>query len=898
MEREDRIRFEQELSMTPRPDRNPPRTAHWLLKTFANHEEKSAILGDLNEEFAEMVASKGKSQATLWYWGLVLASIPSFVQYAFSGSMTMLRNHFKVALRIVKRHRGFSFINIAGLSLGIAASLLIGIYLKHELSFDRHNEYAERIYRVCARSGVTNPWQGAWTAPPMAAAMKAELPEIQETVRMSPWPRTIYVKSQEKSFLERGVIFADSSIFDVFTLPMQMGDPQTALAEPFTLVISQTIAKKYFGNNNPLGMTLHFQDGNQDYKVTGVIEDSSPLSHFQYDMIASLVSTRSSRDTSWGSHTYFTYLLLHPGKDPADLEDKFPEFVKRHWGAYQEADTGMSLDELMKDENYQYGHFLEPLLVIHLNPEVTDTLSIKGSPSSIYVFASIALIILLVACINFMNLSTARFAHRFKEVGVRKVLGSNRKQLIVQFLGESSLLAFLALGLSLLLLPLVLPAFSKLAQRELSLSILLEPTSLMLLLGIALLVGVLSGSYPAIFLSAFQPNWTLRGGRSGQAHSHLYLRRALVVFQFGVTFVILFGTLVISSQLKFLRHKDLGFDKDQILVIHGAPDLGRQFEAFHQELQRYPEIKTIANTESLPGRHFNPNSHVLEGRPRNEHVTLNTIYADSKLVELLDLKLVGGRFFSPEIPSDATSAVVINETAVKELGLEDPVGKRFHKEFGGAKPGEFVTIIGVLKDFHFHSLHRPILPMLIRPLSSSTWNFTSVKIHSMDLPATIGRIEQAWHRFTGGQPFEYSFLDEDFNRLYQDEQRTGTIFTVFALLAVVIACLGLFGLVSYMAERRTKEIGIRKVLGAGVFGIVSLLSREVVILVGIAVLATCPLAYYVMSRWLQNFAFRISLHPSYFILALLLTVSLSLFSIGYRVIKAAQGNPANALKYE
>jgi len=314
-----------------------------------------------------------------------------------------------------------------------------------------------------------------------------------------------------KKLPERGVIFADSSIFDVFTLPMQMGDPQTALAEPFTLVISQTIAKKYFGNNNPLGMTLHFQDGNQDYKVTGVIEDSSPLSHFQYDMIASLVSTRSSRDTSWGSHTYFTYLLLHPGKDPADLEDKFPEFVKRHWGAYQEADTGMSLDELMKDENYQYGHFLEPLLVIHLNPEVTDTLSIKGSPSSIYVFASIALIILLVACINFMNLSTARFAHRFKEVGVRKVLGSNRKQLIVQFLGESSLLAFLALGLSLLLLPLVLPAFSKLAQRELSLSILLEPTSLMLLLGIALLVGVLSGSYPAIFLSAFQPNWTPKG---------------------------------------------------------------------------------------------------------------------------------------------------------------------------------------------------------------------------------------------------------------------------------------------------------------------------------------------------------------------------------------------------
>lgn len=884
--------------MIPATNKRPPQIAFWLLKILANRDDKPAILGDLSEEYAEIASSKSEMRAKLWYWGLILASIPSFLRFTTSGSLTMFKNQVKVAFRIVKRHRGFSFINVSGLALGLAASLLIGIYLKHELSFDRHNENADRIYRVCVRAGVTDQWRGAYTAPPMAAAMRAELPEIEEIVRLDLWPGTTLVTFQEKSFLERGVIYADGSIFKVFTLPLILGDAETALNDPYAVVISQTAASKYFGDSNPLGRVLRFEDRSREFKVTGVVKDCPSLSHFQYDMIASLVSEKVSRDPSWGSHTFFTYLLLHRGKDPADLEKKFPDFVRRHWGAYQEADTGMSWEDLQKDEDYHYGFFLEPLLAIHLNPHVGDNLSIKGSRASILIFSSIALIILLVACINFMNLSTARFAHRYKEVGVRKVLGSGRKQLILQFLGESGLLALLALACALMLLPLVLPAFGKLAQRELSLSVFTEPTSWMALLGITLMVGVFAGSYPAIFLSGFQPGWSLRGGHSGQARGHMYLRRALVIFQFGVTFIILFGTLVISSQLRYLQQRDLGFDKERVLVIHRARGLGRQFDAFKQELQQYPEILAVANSESLPGRHFNPNSHRLEGRPLNEQYTLNTIYADSKFVDLLGLEIVSGRYFSPEITSDATSAVVINETAVRELGLKNPVGSRFHKEFGGAKPGEFVTVIGVLKDFHFQSLHQPILPMLIRPLSWSNWSLTSLKIQPRDLPATIARVERTWKKFTGGQPFEYSFLDEDFNRLYQNDQRTGAIFAAFALLAVVIACLGLFGLVSYMAEKRTKEIGIRKVLGAGVFRIAGLLSREVVILVVIAVLTTAPLAFYSMSRWLQNFAFRIKLNPVHFLIALLLTIGVSGLSIGYKVLKAAQGNPVQALKYE
>ncbi len=880
--------------------KRPPRIAAWLMRNIANRDERASILGDLEEEFHEQSENSGSLRAHLWYWALVLVSLPSFVQHIFYWSSTMFKNYLTVALRIIKRHKGFSFINIAGLSVGMAATLIMGLYVQHEMSFDRHHENADRIFRVCVRLGEENTHRGPFTVPPMAAAMKEELPEVEETVRMSLWPRNYLIKSGENAFLEKGIIFADGSIFKVFTLPVVLGDPDTALTEPFTVALSQKSARKYFGSSNPLGQSLRFEDRGMDFKVTAVVEDCPATSHFQYEMIASLSSSANSRDTSWGGHTYFTYLLIKQGMDAARLEAKFPDFVRRHWGAEVEAETGMRFEELVQQDQYRYSYFLEPLTDIHLSPGVegADQLSIKGSRSTLYIFSTIAAIILLVACINFMNLSTARFVHRSKEVGVRKVLGSNRRQLVLQFLGESGLLALLALGIALSFTALILPTFGRLTQRQLNLSALGDPRTWPLMLALAALVGIIAGIYPAAFLSSFHPLRTIRGGRSGNPRQHIFLRRGLVIFQYAVTFCIIFGTLVVASQLRFLRHRDLGFDQEQVLVIHRASALGKQGDAFKQELLLYPDIFTICDTGTLPGRHYDDNGHRLEGRPANEESPIFTMYADSRLMELLDLSLLEGRNFSPDIPTDWTSAVIINETTAKEWGLVEPVGKRFHKEFGDYQDGDFVSIIGVVKDFHFHSLHHRIQPMIIRPLSDREWAYTSIKLRSRDLRATLGRIEGSWKKFTGGQPFEYSFLDQDFFGLYLREYRSGTIFSVFAAVAVAIACLGLFGLISFTTERRIKEIGIRKVLGARVSGIMYLLSREVLILVAAAVGLASPLAFYFMHRWLERFAYRIPVHPLMLLTTAAVTLGVAFLTIGYRALKAGLTNPAEALKHE
>jgi len=810
----------------------------------------------------------------------------------------MFKNYLKIAWRNIKRHKSFSFINISGLAIGMVCSVFIAIFVSFELSFDGHHKKSDRIYRVGSQYGPTIDKRGAYTAPPMAEAMLQEYPEIEHVARLSLWANNYLVEYKEKSFLEKGIIYGDASIFDVFTIPFVLGNPKTALVDPYTVVITQAIARKYFGSENPLGKSLNFNNWKNDYKITGVVENCPSNSHFQFDMIASLVSTPSSRSDRWMQHTYFTYIVLKDGCTPSQLEAKFPNFIKRHYGPQFFADTGMSYDEHFQDENNYYGYWLQPLRDIHLNADIVDNLATKGDIAYIYIFSSIALFILLIACINFMNLSTARFANRSKEVGVRKVLGSSKKQLVLQFLGESVLLSIIALVLALIVILIVLPAFSNLASRQLKFSFLSNFYVLPLLIGFALFVGILAGSYPAFFLSSFQPVRTIKGSLNEKVNGHLAMRRALVILQFSITIFIFLGTFVIYNQLKYVRDKKLGFDKEQVIVIHRANALRQQGDAFKQELLKYPNILTISNTDALPGRHFNPNGHRLEGRPQTEEYVLYTMYGDHDFVDLLDLEIVAGRYFSKDIATDATAAVVINETAVKELGLSDPIGKRFHKEFGGAKKGEFVTIIGVLKDFHYRSLHHDISPMLIRPLTGWGGFYTSIKVRPEKINKTIGLIEKAWKRFSGGQPFEYSFLDTDLNNLYSAEKKTGQIFAIFSFLAIFIACLGLFGLISFAAEQRTREIGIRKVLGASVSRIIYLLSKEVLILVSVSILIASPIAFYATGKWLQSFAFRIEISPLMFIMTALVTLFIALLSVGYRAVKAANVDPADALRYE
>ncbi len=831
--------------------------------------------------------------------GLNLRCFPSFIRNFISWNLTMLKNYLTIALRLVRRHKAFSFINIAGLATGLACSIMIGLFVVHELGYDRFHERSGRIYRVYSDIVTdSGSWRGAWTPPPLAEALLLDFPEVEAAARFSPWTDETLISARGKFFVERGIRFADASFFAVFSYPFIFGDPSTALESPGTIVISRSIAEKYFGHDNPLDETIIFQDWKRDFKVTGVIEDPPANSHLQFDMVASLVSTPSSAGTRWTQNTYFTYILLREGAFAAALEAKFPQFVRLHYGPQFFADTGMRYDDYYGkgDQRYEFG--LEPLTDIHLNKDVIDNLSLKGNASDLKAFSAIAFFILLIACINFMNLATARFAHRSREVGIRKLLGSHRKQLIVQFLGESLLLSMIALVLALGVIAIVLSVFSRLAQRPIVFADLLGGSFPFLIVGVALAVGLAAGSYPALFLSSFAPHTTIKGWLAVRGKGHIFLRRTLVLVQFAISFAVIFGAGVISRQVGFLRHQALGFKKDHVVVIHRANALGSSGDAFENELLAHPDILKISKSESLPGRHFNPNGHRLEGRPATEEKVLLTIYVDQRFADLLDLELAAGRFFSSEIPTDATSAVVINERAARELGLSDPVGKRFYKEFGGAKEGEFVTIIGVLKDFHFASLHYEILPMLLRPLSPQEWALTSVKIRSEKVPQTLALIEKTWKKFTGGQPFQYSFLDQDFSALYDSEQRAGKIFLAFSVLTILVACLGLYGLVSFAAEQRMREIGIRKTFGASVASLASLLSREVIILVGLAAVIASPPALYFAELWLRNFAFRISVHPLMLFATGATVLTVAVLSIAFRAVRAAAANPVDTLRYE
>lgn len=809
----------------------------------------------------------------------------------------MFKNYLKIAFRSFKKHQGYSFINILGLALGLACAILMAAFVYYELSYDRHHERENRIYRIGCQYGPGSESRGAYTAPPMAKAMRNEFPEIEHIARLSLWPSNSLVSFEDKRFLEKGIIDADAAVFDVFTIPFIWGDAGSALLEPYSIVITQNTSQRYFGDENPLGRTLRIDNQKNEYLITGVVENCPSTSHFQFDMIISLVTDVFSRSERWMSHTYFTYIVLDENASPAQLEAKFPDFILRHYSAQFFADTGMSYSEYLKDENHYYGYWLQPLRDIHLNAAINDNLPNKGNRMYNYVFSLIAFFILLLACINFMNLSTARFALRSKEVGVRKVLGSSRLQLVKQFMGESVLLSLTALVVALAGVGLFLPAFRQLAGRNLELAVFPLVWWVPALLGLALLVGLLAGSYPAFFLSSFQPVKTMQGTFSRRAKGFVPLRRVLVILQFSITIVIFLGTFVIYRQLTFISKAELGFNKEQVVVLHRSNSLGKEREPFKQELLKNSRILTVSSTNSLPGRHFDPNGHRLEGRPMTEEYTLFTMYGDPDFAELLDLTMAQGRYFSWELASDANS-VVINETAARKLGLDEPLGKRFHKEFGGAKKGEFVTIVGVVKDIHFHSLHHEIQPMLIRFLPRNRGYYTSIKILPDDIPATLRFIKDTWSTFNGEQPCEYSWLDEDFAALYTKEQKSGQVFALFSLLAIVIASLGLLGLISFAAEQRTREIGIRKVIGASVSHIFFLLSREVVFLVMIATCIASPVAYLVMNRWLHNFAFRIHIQPQMFILTALVVLSVAILSISYRALKAAHTNPADAIKYE
>jgi putative ABC transport system permease protein len=807
----------------------------------------------------------------------------------------MFRNYLKVAVRNFVSRPGFSFINVLGLAVGVACCLLILLFVRDERSFDRHNERLDRIYRVGLSAFINNnSTESVVSSAPMAKALVDEIPEIEAAARVRNFGFPVF-RTGDKVFSEERVFWVDNAFFDIFTVPFIAGDPRTALEKPLSIVLTRSMARKYFGGEDPLGKTLN-ADGTRDYVITGVVEDPPRNSHFHYDFLASVETYADSRSPVWVNNNYLTYFLLREGARAEAVAAKMPGLVRKHVGPQVQAAIGISLDEFIASGG-RYDFFIQPVKDIHLRSHYEHELEPNGDIAYVYIFSVIALGILAVAVINFVNLATARSARRAREVGVRKTLGSHRAQLVRQFLFESALMALLAVLLALLLVQILLPAFNRITGKDLAMPYAESPYTVPGLLALVLVVGVLAGIYPAFFLASFDPVTVLKtetAGRSRKSH----LRNVLVVLQFAVSIVLLIGTMIVHRQMDYIQTRNLGFNREQVVVVEKTDDIGNQLRVFKQELLANPRILSASNTDRLIGDDFGSSVFRLAGAAGEENHLLWTCRTDEDFAKTYQIEMAAGRFFEAARPTDA-QAVVINESAARKLGLTDPAGKQIVAVGPTPARSQTLTIIGVTKDFHFQSLHTEIRPLIIGSFGERGFGrFLSVRIRPENIRETIGFMDRTWRGFARNQAFEYQFFDDHFARLYQAEEQTGQVFLAFSVLAVFVAGLGLFGLSAFVAEQRTKEIGIRKTLGATVGGVSLLLAGQFVKWVLVANIVAWPLGYYVMHRWLQKFAYRASVSPAPFILTALLVLAFALLTVSYQTIKAATADPVKSLKYE
>jgi len=804
----------------------------------------------------------------------------------------LLKNYLVVAWRSLKRQKGYSFINIAGLAIGFICCLMILLFVQDELSYDRYHEKASQIFRVTTQGRIADrEFKIALSAPPLAKALKDEFPQVLQTVRIFKPSDRMLVRFKDRKFNEERFFYGDSSIFDIFTIPLVHGDPRTALSQPHSLVITQTAAQKYFGSENPVGQTLSMDD-KRDFQITGVAEDTPLNSHFHFDFLASLVTIHLSQDLNWFNGCLYTYALLQEDYSHNQLEAELPAFIQKHVGPQVQNVMGISIEDFFKLGN-SFVYDLQPITDIHFHSRLDYELEANSDARYVYIFSAIALFILFIACVNFINLSTARSSTRANEVGVRKVLGSNRSQLVRQFLTESILLSLLSLLLAIVFLELFLPFFNNLTGKNLIINFgnwIILPA----IIGMTLLFGIMAGSYPAFFLASFLPISTLKG-KLGPGSKSAGIRYGLVVFQFAISIILLVGTFVVYDQLEYIRHKELGFDKDHVVVIQRAGALKQQSQAFKQALIQHPSIISAALSNYLPGKGFDMNGFRTDKSSEDELQPINQWFADHDFTRTLQLEMAAGRFFSSDSTTDSSS-IIINESAARMLGMAEPLGKHLHTVIRGSKLN--LTIIGVLKDFHYESFHKEIRPMVIRNISDTSGDYISIRFRPDNLSKTLAFLERKWKEFAPNQPFEYFFLDDSFDRLYRSEQRAGQLFTAFSIIAGFIACLGLFGLAAFSTEQRTKEVGIRKILGASVPDIIVLLTKGFTKWVLVANLISWPVAYYVMYRWLHNFAYRTSIELWVFPVAALLTLGIALVTVSFLAVRAALANPVEALRYE
>lgn len=866
-------------------DKSPPSLPSWIIERMIESHIRYSAMGDFEERFHGIAAEKGRFKACLFLWAQLALLLPAFLKNFLYWGIEMFRNHFKIGFRNITKHKGFSFIHIAGMAVGLALFILIALYIQFELSFDKFHTNLDRIYRVeqiLAHESSSEPTAGCPTA--LSAALEADIPDFEAVTKFINWGNPLITTPDNRKLKIEKVYAVDNTFLKMFSFPMIQGDINTALEEPYSMVITETAAERVFGSEEPLDQVIRVYNSH-DFKVTGVIADIPKNSHLQFNGLISVSSYPAMYGedifSRWGDNWVPVYVMLNPGQSFQETNEKIRFFLKKYQG------------ERSRNELY-----LQPLARIHLYADVNFEFAVVGSIKNLTIFAAISIFVLLIGCINFMNLETARGADRAREVGLRKVVGAQRTSLIKQFLGESLLTVALAMVLALFLALILLPEFNQIVNRQLSLDLVNNWLFTLGLIILIIFISILSGFYPGFILSSFRPVQVLRGNVSSAARNTL-LRKFLVIFQFSISIGLIIGTTIILQQNNYLLNKDLGYNSEQMIVIP-AGGLSQSVETLRTELLKNPNIKKAALHDYLPHSSTNWTYITWEGAGPEEYMKINVNYIDEYFIPAYEMTILEGRAFTTNMRGWVENAVILNESAVQRIGWDAPIGKRLRynvdyrsRTWGGA------TVVGILKDYHFLSLHHTIGPIMLRLLPrDNAGNRLSLKISTQDVPGTLAFIEKEYENIFPNRIFEYSFLDEDFEQMYLEEQKAGRVILYLAIIGIFIACLGLFGLSSYTAKQRTKEIGIRRIVGASIPNITLHLTRDFVKLVVVANLFAWPAAYYAMHEWLKNFPYRVGVSWLVFIVAGIAALLIALATVGFQSVRAARANPADSLRYE
>jgi putative ABC transport system permease protein len=841
-----------------------PRIPYWLIKHIYTSEYADSYSGDIEEEFADIQKCQGSAKAKSWIWFHAIAAIPRWMQQSIAGGIMMFKNYFKIAIRSFFRHKAYTFINAAGLAIGIACCILIMLWVQDELSYDRFHENADDLYVATFSNG------SKVTPTALAPYLKEEYPEVVQTSRYSGLGKDL-LKFKDKKIYQEGGVMVDPGFLKMFTIPFLTGDPEAALEDPESIILSEEVAKKLFGTSDPIGQTLTYNIS-IDMKVTGVFEDYPANSHmsFKYILPNALALKYNKNFNTWEVNNIRTYVQLRKNTAVQSIDAKISNVVEKHRPQDKRALS------------------LQPITRVHLNP-FNDT---GGTILYVYLFSALAFFILLIACINFINLTTARSSNRAKEVGIRKTVGAFRIHLIRQFFIESFMLTLIASGLAMGLVLLFLPMFNNLTGKNFTWELIIQQAIVIGILGIVFLTVVLSGSYPSFVLSRFQPVKVLKGNRLTGTKGSIF-RKVLVVLQFSLSVFLILGTLMIFRQVHYLRKHDVGYNRENIVYFGIGTRFRDNFETIKTELLSNPNILNATLTDIAPYR-WQTNAGYgdvhWQGKT-DQQVKMVMMIVDYDYLDTFGLKMAQGRFFSKEYSTDASDAYVVNQAAVRAMEMDDPIGKEL-RVWDLKK-----RIIGVVQDYNFESLHNEIIPMVMR-IDPQAYYQACVRISPHGIPDTLAFLENKWKKIYPKYPFEYHFLDETIENHYRSEQAVGKIVSVFTALALFISCLGIFGLSSYTAEQRTKEIGIRKVLGATVPSIIKHISKEFFLLVVIANVIIWPLAHFFINRWLQTFAYRIGIDWWTFVLTGTAVLVVSLSTVSWQIIRAATANPVDSLRYE